>query len=93
MTTLRLRGGLVIDPTQATDGVRDLYVRDGRIAAINPLDPLNPLNPLNPLQAVDVAEAMVWMVSRPPHVCVDELVLKPTDQAAFHKLHRRPTGG
>jgi hypothetical protein len=32
---------------------------------------------------------MVWMASRPPHVCVDELILKPTDQAAFHKVHRR----
>ncbi|MBX3731969.1 MAG: SDR family NAD(P)-dependent oxidoreductase [Verrucomicrobiae bacterium] len=42
-----------------------------------------------PLNAADVAEAMVWMASRPPHVCVDELVLKPTDQASFHKIHRR----
>ena len=42
-----------------------------------------------PLNAADVAEAMVWMASRPPHVCVDEMVLKPTDQAAFHKIHRR----
>jgi len=44
---------------------------------------------VEPLTAADVAEAMLWMVSRPPHVCVDELVLKPTDQAAFHKVHRR----
>lgn len=45
---------------------------------------------VQPLTPADVAEAMVWMVSRPPHVCVDEMVLKPTDQAAFHKVHRRP---
>lgn len=44
---------------------------------------------VQPLQAQDVADAMVWMVSRPPHVCIDELVIKPTDQAAFHKVHRR----
>ncbi len=32
MTTLRLRGGRVIDPTQAeADSVRDLFVRDGRV--------------------------------------------------------------
>ncbi|MSU35593.1 MAG: SDR family NAD(P)-dependent oxidoreductase [Pedosphaera sp.] len=43
----------------------------------------------NPLVAEDVAEAMVWMASRPPHVCIDELVIKPTDQAAIHKLYRR----
>ncbi len=32
MTTLRLRGGRIIDPTQAPpDSVRDLCIRDGRI--------------------------------------------------------------
>jgi len=43
-----------------------------------------------PLVADDVAEAIVWVASRPPHVCIDEMVIKPTDQAAVHKLHRRP---
>lgn len=44
---------------------------------------------VNPLTAEDVAETMVWMASRPPHVCIDELILKPTDQAAIHKVYRR----
>jgi NADP-dependent 3-hydroxy acid dehydrogenase YdfG len=44
---------------------------------------------VNPLTAEDVAEAIVWTASRPPHVCVDELIIKPTDQAAHHKVHRR----
>ena len=44
---------------------------------------------VQPLLANDVAEAMLWMVSRPPHVCIDEIIIKPTDQAAFHKVHRR----
>jgi NADP-dependent 3-hydroxy acid dehydrogenase YdfG len=39
--------------------------------------------------AEDVAEAMVWVASRPAHVCIDEMVIKPTDQAAIHKLYRR----
>lgn len=43
-----------------------------------------------PLTAEDVAEAMVWVASRPPHVCIDEMIIKCTDQAAIHKLHRRP---
>jgi 3-hydroxy acid dehydrogenase/malonic semialdehyde reductase len=42
-----------------------------------------------PLTGDDVAEAMVWMASRPAHVCIDEMVIKPTDQAAIHKLYRR----
>ncbi len=41
------------------------------------------------LTAEDIAETLVWMASRPAHVCIDEMVIKCTDQAAIHKLHRR----
>jgi 3-hydroxy acid dehydrogenase / malonic semialdehyde reductase len=44
---------------------------------------------VNPLRAEDVAEALVWAASRPPHVCIDEMIIKCTDQAAIHKLNRR----
>jgi 3-hydroxy acid dehydrogenase / malonic semialdehyde reductase len=46
---------------------------------------------MTPLTADDVAEAMVWMACRPAHVCIDEMIIKPTDQAALHKVHRRAT--
>jgi len=39
----------------------------------------------------DIADILVWVASRPPHVNIDELIVKPTDQAAFHKIHRRTT--
>ncbi|ABL83549.1 MULTISPECIES: SDR family NAD(P)-dependent oxidoreductase [unclassified Nocardioides] len=42
-----------------------------------------------PLTAEDIADAIGWMVTRPPHVNVDELVIKPRAQAAQHKVHRR----
>ncbi len=42
-----------------------------------------------PLTADDVADAITWMVTRPPHVNVDELVLRPRAQAAQHKVHRQ----
>ena len=42
-----------------------------------------------PLTAEDVAETMVWVASRPAHVNIDELIIKATDQAAIHKVHRR----
>lgn len=45
------------------------------------------------LTAEDVAEAMVWMAERPAHVCIDEMIIKPTDQAAIHKVHRRTSPG
>jgi NADP-dependent 3-hydroxy acid dehydrogenase YdfG len=44
---------------------------------------------MTPLTAEDVAEALVWVASRPAHVCIDELIIKPTDQGAIHKVHRR----
>jgi NADP-dependent 3-hydroxy acid dehydrogenase YdfG len=41
-----------------------------------------------PLTADDIADAITWMVTRPPHVNVDELVIRPRAQAAQHKVHR-----
>ena len=41
-----------------------------------------------PLVADDVADAIVWIATRPAHVNIDELVIKPRAQAAHHKVHR-----
>ena len=41
-----------------------------------------------PLVAEDVADAITWMVTRPPHVNIDSLVIRPRAQAAQHKVHR-----
>jgi 3-hydroxy acid dehydrogenase / malonic semialdehyde reductase len=43
----------------------------------------------HPLTAEDIAETLVWMASRPSHVNIDEILIKPVDQAAIHKVHRR----
>ena len=43
----------------------------------------------NPLRAEDVADAVAWAVTRPPHVNVQSILLMPTDQAAVPALHRR----
>jgi len=42
----------------------------------------------HPLTADDVADAVVWAVTRPAHVNVDLMVLRPRAQAAQHKVHR-----
>lgn len=44
---------------------------------------------MTPLTAADIAETLVWVASRPAHVCIDEMVIKPTDQAQVYKIHRR----
>ena len=41
-----------------------------------------------PLVADDIADAIVWVATRPPHVNIDLMVLKPIAQAAPHKVHR-----
>lgn len=41
-----------------------------------------------PLTADDVADTVCWAVTRPPHVNVDLLVLRPRAQAAQHKVDR-----
>jgi 3-hydroxy acid dehydrogenase / malonic semialdehyde reductase len=46
----------------------------------------------NPLVAQDIAEILVWIAGRPAHVNIDELLVKPVDQAAVHKVYRRKTG-
>jgi NADP-dependent 3-hydroxy acid dehydrogenase YdfG len=45
---------------------------------------------VHPLVAEDVAEALVWVATRPPHVNIDEMVIKCVDQAATFKVFRRP---
>ena len=45
----------------------------------------------DPLSAEDVADAIGWIATRPSHVTIDELVIKPRAQAAAHKVYRLPT--
>ncbi len=40
------------------------------------------------LRAEDVADTVVWVVSRPPHINVEEILLMPTDQASVWMTHR-----
>jgi len=44
---------------------------------------------MTPLSAGDVAEAIRWAVTRPSHVNVDEIVIRPRDQATATEVHRR----
>ena len=41
-----------------------------------------------PLVAEDIADAIAWIATRPSHVNIDELVMRPRAQAAQHKVHR-----
>jgi NADP-dependent 3-hydroxy acid dehydrogenase YdfG len=41
-----------------------------------------------PLVAEDIADCVAWVVTRPRHVNIDRLVVRPLAQAAQHKVHR-----
>lgn len=43
-----------------------------------------------PLLAEDIADAICWVATRPAHVDIDLMVIKPVAQAAQWKVHRRP---
>ncbi|WP_027341818.1 SDR family NAD(P)-dependent oxidoreductase [Hamadaea tsunoensis] len=43
-----------------------------------------------PLVADDVADCVAWCATRPHHVNIDRLVVRPLAQAAQHKVHRVP---
>ncbi len=43
---------------------------------------------MRPLSAADVAECIRWAVAQPSHVNVDEIVVRPRDQATATEVHR-----
>jgi adenine deaminase len=55
---LILRGGRVIDPAQSLEGVHDVAVKDGRIAAMRPS-----IAPSSAKESVDVSGKLVLLVA------------------------------
>jgi NADP-dependent 3-hydroxy acid dehydrogenase YdfG len=45
---------------------------------------------VEPLTADDIADCIVWAVTRPPHVDIDYMVVRPVAQAASHLVARKP---
>jgi len=43
---------------------------------------------LQPLTGADIADCIVWVVTRPPHVNVDEMVVRPIAQATVRDVAR-----
>lgn len=41
-----------------------------------------------PLTACDVADTVAWVATRPSHVNLDQITIRPVAQAAQHKVHR-----
>jgi NADP-dependent 3-hydroxy acid dehydrogenase YdfG len=45
---------------------------------------------MKPLTGADVADCIVWAVTRPPHVNIDEMVVRPIAQATTRDVARKP---
>jgi 3-hydroxy acid dehydrogenase / malonic semialdehyde reductase len=46
---------------------------------------------MTPLTAADVADAILYVTTRPAHVNVSDLILMPVDQSGTMMVHRRET--
>jgi 3-hydroxy acid dehydrogenase / malonic semialdehyde reductase len=46
---------------------------------------------LSPLTGADVADAVLYCASRPPHVQIAEMIILPTNQASTTLVHRAPS--
>jgi len=44
---------------------------------------------MQPLSADDIADCILWVSTRPPHVNVDRVVIRPVDQATARDVYRR----
>ena len=46
---------------------------------------------MTPMTAADVADAVTWTVTRPARVNIDQVIMRPLDQASSTMVHRRPS--
>jgi NADP-dependent 3-hydroxy acid dehydrogenase YdfG len=46
---------------------------------------------MTPLTADDIADCIAWVATRPSHVDIDQLVVRPRDQARATMIHRSPS--
>lgn len=44
---------------------------------------------VDPLVADDIADCVAWVATRPSHVNIDQIVVRPRDQATSRMVHRR----
>jgi 3-hydroxy acid dehydrogenase/malonic semialdehyde reductase len=79
------------------DGIRVTEIRPGLIETEFSLvrfkgdkeQAKKPYDGLNPLFAEDIAEALLFVVTRPNHVCINDLEITPTAQANGYYVNRK----
>ena len=86
-----LRGELLGQPVRLTEVLPGLVETEFSLVRFGGDEEAaaKPYRGLTPLVAEDVAEAVAFVMSRPSHVNVDQLVIKPRDQATGMRAFRR----
>jgi NADP-dependent 3-hydroxy acid dehydrogenase YdfG len=87
--TLRLE--LIGRPIRVTDispGLAETEFSQVRFGG-DPEKAKAPYRGMTPLSAEDVADCVLWAATRPAHVNIDEIVVRPLDQATATLVHRR----
>ena len=86
--TLRLE--LLGKPVRVTEVAPGLVETEFSIVRFDGDEELakKPYEGMTPLTAEDIADCIAWAVTRPPHVNVDEIVVRPVDQATVDHIHR-----
>jgi NADP-dependent 3-hydroxy acid dehydrogenase YdfG len=41
------------------------------------------------LSGSDIAECISWVLNRPKHVCIQEMMVFPNEQASISQVHRK----
>jgi 3-hydroxy acid dehydrogenase / malonic semialdehyde reductase len=72
-----------VDPGMVETEFSEIRFRGDRDAAATVYEGLQPLSP------EDIAEAIVWVATRPPHVQIADMLIYPTCQAGAGKVARR----
>jgi len=86
--TLRLElVGLPIRVTSVDPGMVETEFSVTRLGSRDRADAV--YRGMEPLVAADIAECIRWAVALPDRVNIDQILVKPRDQAAFHRVHRR----
>jgi NADP-dependent 3-hydroxy acid dehydrogenase YdfG len=86
-----LRGELLGQPVRFTEVLPGMVHTDFSLTRFDGDEDraANVYRGLTPLTADDVADVIAFAVTRPAHVNLDQIVLKPRDQASATRAHRR----
>jgi NADP-dependent 3-hydroxy acid dehydrogenase YdfG len=90
MKTLRLE--LLGEPIRVTEIVPGLTETEFSLVRFDgdEAKAADPYRGTEPLHGPEVAECIRWAAAQPSHVNIDEIVVRPRDQARATEVHRRP---